>query len=364
MATLVAAYEKRLSTDFAILNASQRFDDLGTQTYAASTPGYVAMVCGSKYADVQARAERWDARPPEPGAEWEDADELPFAAVPAGEPLRFGGFDPPEPDEPGLDVTGLDRARVQVLATGRHLSAYGDTSDVPERWLLRIWPDDAPPDPLAGPPRRIAGALPFARGPQPAWHAALGAWQRAGWSMLSAPRAFREVTAALASAGRPVAQHELPDGALTPENVPEWAATLETLAAAAGLAGMATYADAVAVLERLGLLARTHDGLLVPNPAPPAAWDVLDLPEDHERGARLAVLRDDFQVFMGDVQHLLSWTGPLTATPRRLAIRLALRPGDVLGVLRLMVLTRHLTVAPGIDDAGADTTLTITSAVG
>jgi hypothetical protein len=331
MAVLLSAVEAAFDTDFAIASAAQDgvVPSEVVMTYAASMPGLVSLVCGWKYAPVRVRAERWDGRPPPAGPEWEDADELPFAAVPDGGPLRLAGFDPPEPDAPGLDVTGLSPARVEVLAAGRHRYDYGDLlpddpAIEPERWLLRLWPADGPPDPLAGPPRRIAGALPhdYRRS---AWYAALHAWDQAGWGPVMRGE-LGKVHQALLVAGRP--------------------------RPADGLDG-----DAVATLERHGLLVRAG-GLLYPNPVPPLAWETVDDPP--ERALRTSALRADHAPYEADLLYLVWWAGgSVTVTPRRLAVRLALRADGVVGALRLLALSGKARVAP--EEFDADVTVTVTS---
>src|SRR4051812_17440050 len=95
------AVEAEFGTDFAIVIAGQpRATDSPGQSYATTAAGYVSMMAGNKYSDIHIRAERWDAKP-SPLDGWEDADELPFAAVPDGGLLLLGGFDR---GDVGLDV--------------------------------------------------------------------------------------------------------------------------------------------------------------------------------------------------------------------------------------------------------------------
>ena len=364
MADLTAAAEWTVETDFALLSATQEeaFDDNGLLVFAGSSPGAVNLYCGAKHATARARVERWDARPPEPGPDWEDMDELPWSTVQGAGVLRVGGFDGADPEGPALDVAGLERGRVQVLAAGRYDGDH-DTQPEPERWLLRLWPVEEPADVLAGPPRRLAGPPRLAPGPMPPWYAALSAWSLGGWNSVTESGAFREILLAFRRAGRPtgLADAEAAFGSQPPASRPERAEMLRLLGAAAGLPEVATFADALEVMERLRLVARTSDGLLLPNPTPPAVWDVLDLPEEWERGIRTSVLRDQHMYLEGDVLRLVAW-GPLTATPRRIAVRLALRTDDVLAALRLVAHTGIVTVEPAVDEADADTVLTVTSA--
>src|SRR6185437_14989817 len=61
MARLLAEAEYTFETDFALAGARQGDAESGdTMTYAASGPGAVALQCGTKYASVHLRLERWD----------------------------------------------------------------------------------------------------------------------------------------------------------------------------------------------------------------------------------------------------------------------------------------------------------------
>src|SRR5664279_817698 len=114
------------------------------------------MTCGTKFANVSVRAERWDDRPDRIEG-WEDEDELCFEEIVGDGALVLSGFDA---GEVGLELSGLGAARVHVLARGRHRYGYssGNVDELPpEEWLLRFYPVEAPHDPLAGGPRRIAG---------------------------------------------------------------------------------------------------------------------------------------------------------------------------------------------------------------
>ncbi|MGZ6803706.1 MAG: hypothetical protein ACXVFU_11725 [Nocardioidaceae bacterium] len=136
---LVQNTESILETDFNLLFAAQRVEwDPPDATFAASAPGFIAMKAGARFARLRVRLERWDERPPPPGDEWEDIDELPWASIPGGGPVVVNGFDPPE-DGDGLVVEDLARARVEVLATGRHRYDDDEAPDhLPrEEWLLR-----------------------------------------------------------------------------------------------------------------------------------------------------------------------------------------------------------------------------------
>src|SRR5437763_167207 len=111
--------EYEIETDFALLYAAQAStpEPPTTMTFAASAPGAVAMTCGTKYANLHVRLERWDEHPPAPTDDWEDIDEVPWVTISAGGTVTAAGFDPAKDDD-GLVVDDLPRARVQVLAKG------------------------------------------------------------------------------------------------------------------------------------------------------------------------------------------------------------------------------------------------------
>lgn len=64
MATLIGVAEDELSTDFAIRGASQENGGAEARGFVGSVPGSVSVLCGTRYAKVRVRAERWDGRPP------------------------------------------------------------------------------------------------------------------------------------------------------------------------------------------------------------------------------------------------------------------------------------------------------------
>lgn len=171
MATLVGAVEHELSTDYAMLGATQgALVRPMSWTFATSVPGIVSMVCGFQYALASIRLERWDGAPPEHHDVWEDRDEVPFEALDDLGPLRPNGFDPP--NGPGLDVQGLGRSRVRVLARGRHQYWRGEPVPghfTPEQYLLQLWPDPQRRDAISGEPRRLARP-PRSAARWPVWH--------------------------------------------------------------------------------------------------------------------------------------------------------------------------------------------------
>lgn len=385
MARLVAGLERDLSTDFALLSARQeRVDPWGLMTtFAATVPGEIALSAGAKNADTRVRLERWDGRPDWVGDEWEDCDELPWAPVPGGGRLSVQGFDPPTGE--GLLVEDMGTARVQVFASGRHQYSPGDIEGTaPERWLIRLWPEPAPTDALAGPPRRVAGPLPYFYQRSP-WQAAVHGWRVSGWSSrLSSLHAFGAIENAVSLVGRPFERDDLVPfpgsfGWTSPVNgsvpmTPETRAVypgpfelLERLATASGLPEVATFADAFTCLLRLGLIARcdTPSGeRLVPNPAPDPVSPVLELPDAvrRVRHVRLAP-HIDVGYLEGDLETLVRWSpSGLVTTARSIAVRLSVPTEDVVDALRIRALSRPGALDVDPHGIGPDTTVTLRAA--
>jgi len=386
MARLVSEVERDLFTDFALLSARQdgvNPSGLAVGTFAASEPGILSMVTGSKYSDMRVRLERWDSRPDWVGDDWEDCDELPWAPVPGGGRLSVQGFDPPTGE--GLLVEDIGTARVQVFASGRHQYSPGDLEgSAPERWLVRLWPEPGPPDALAGPPRRIAGPLPYSIEPSP-WEAAVHGWRVSGWSSeLFTLRAFSEIENAVRRVGHPFERDDLvpllrqfdwtsPVNASVPM-APEGRRVnpgpyelCEKLATATGLPEVATFADAFTCLLRLGLLARcdTPSGeRLVPNPAPDPVFPVLELSDAvlRVRNVRLAP-HIDVSYLEGDLYTLTCWSpSGLVTTPRTIAVRLSVPAKDVVDALRVRALSRPGALDVEPHEIGPDTTITLRAA--
>jgi hypothetical protein len=221
---------------------------------------------------------------------WEDFDELPFEEVPNGGDLMLSGFDL---SGVALDVEGLGAGRVQVFARGRHRYGYGDPFDPaelsPEVWLLRLFPSPHHRDPMAGGPRRIAGAGEPGATQESPWHAAVFALSSTGWTdVLKGSKGFSWARYALLSAGQPLTRTELARGMLEfagdalagPVNAENPEATqiapppieldADPLAVHSGRA-IETVADVIDAMLDFGLLlTESRDGrqLLVPNPSP------------------------------------------------------------------------------------------------
>ena len=391
MAHLVGAIERYLETDFALLSAEQDAavgSGLLTFTFAASMPGAIAMQAGDKYANLNVRVERWDSRPEWVGDDWEDCDELPWAPVPGGGLLSLRGFDDaPLPE--ALAVDDMGPSRVQVLARGRYRYGRGEEGGLgpealePEDWLIRLWPEPGPSNPLAGPPRRLAGTVWLDLRPSP-WQAALHGWELSGWHRtLQRLHAFEKIRWAVARVDHPFERHELeplldPFDWTSPLTAPypiyaehplqpDQIELVARLVAATGLAAVETYGDAFECLPRLGLLAEcaTPAGVrFVPNPAPGPVSPVHDS-RDEDRLKRKVRLWPHLNVtYLGpDIDTLLEWSSDgLATTPRRVAIRLSVPPQYVIDALRELAVVR-----PGAVDVDpckiyADTAVTLRKA--
>lgn len=377
----MGAVRAATGTDFALVAAEQAGSEGKADTYtlAASAPGSIRMNAGSRYAQVEVRLERWDGRPPPAADEWEDEDELPW--MPAGsEPLRVGGFDGGIGD--GLDVTGLGRARVQILAAGRYQhrdDALADDRQVAtERWLLRLWPDSAELDALSGRPRRLAAPLPFGRSPN-GWHAALRQWTVQGWdSAMFHLEPFRVLQEGLSMTGGPCSSEQLASRfgpwASGPGPAPEgWDAPAvrpsidaeddvqrrdqtQRLADAAGMSSVETFRDALECMRRLNLVLPDTAGRYVANPAPAAAWEVLPVDTEQERQWRDASLSRTVGPLMDDLRHLVRWAPDQTlrTTPRRIAVRQSIPVDVVLRLLELVASRGYTDVTPTDPDEGTE----------
>ena len=360
MPNLDHAVEAQFGTDFAILVASQPGVEGGSAeaSFASSTPGFVSLECGSKYSNVRIRAELWDKRPPLTD-EWEDFDELPFEEVPGAGKLMLSGFDP---GDVGLDVEGLGRGRIQILARGRHRYDYSSSIDVdtlpPEEWLLRLYPREGRADPMEGGPRRIAGGGGLSRTSRPPWSTAVLGYRTSGWSdALGSSHGFYLAQLALLSATAPLTRREL--AAQMVRRMPPWEVggpnsesvevpprpslqgdpdPLETLS---GHGTIATIGDVIDAMLGTGLLlieARAGARLLIPNPSPTPAWERIGMTGPKLVWARSRALESEHRAIASDVLSAARWLSDigLTATPRVMAIRWSTSVEDVIGGVRLL----------------------------
>lgn len=376
MGELLASTETTFDTDFAILNASQRpIGNAAAGSFAGSATGGLSAQCGTKYARVHVRAERWSGQP-EVDERWEDSDELPFVAVPDGGLLRMSGFDPATEDH-GLDLEGFGSGRVRVLAKGRHRYYYSDVFDdlPPEEWLLQFFPVEGPPNPLAGPPRRLVGFLPFSPfGRQSGWAAALHAWRQTGWhSHLVPSPGYHAVQLGLSVSGEATSARDLaressrfaressadtlplPDD---PLDIPIAARADDPLAALHG-EPVRTLGDAINALRGLQLLLgvrRGDDTLLVPNPAPGFVWETKAMTEKEIRGTRLQIGYADFRSIAEDIVIALGWSGVqgLTTTVQEMGTRWSTSSATIRGGLALSALTSGVSTTPELDNKKGD----------
>lgn len=412
MAQLVAAMERSFGTYFAILEISQPAHQATSTpgTYAASMPGALSLMCGTKYADLQVRVERWDERPPEPESRWEDCDELPWEPIKGAGRLQASGFDPPD-GEAGLDVDGLGRARAQVLARGRHRYSYGDgpeeDTETREEWLIRLWPDPQGRDLLTAAPRRLAGPHPMHHQTTP-YQAALLAWRATGWHRwLGFIPAFHQIEIALYAG--PTTREELPlrlqsydptrtyppgsgsirqyswdspvEGhAQLPPDGPaaSWRPEMlersktavrkqtATLAQAAGMPAVLTFGDLLDALLRLGVLVQQsaeRGELIVPSPAPVPVWELPYVNEELRENLRQESIIKRGRELQADLCCAVQWApgGQLRTTPRQLAVRWAVTTADVIDGLRALTMHRSgydVTPAPETLNGVQDVTIT------
>lgn len=131
---------------FMFLTGGDEYPDLG-DTWAgqqnglagAATPGVLSMITGLHTGRVPLRIE-WHATAPEPGADWEEIVDVPFA--PPSVDMCVQSFQ--DSFEIRLPDTGLLRAR--YCAAGMDAARDADTvmSEEPtvDRYLLQLWPDE------------------------------------------------------------------------------------------------------------------------------------------------------------------------------------------------------------------------------
>jgi hypothetical protein len=343
MAELLGATEALFETDFAIMNAHQDPNDGPTPGgFVGSAPGGVAGMCGTKYAEVSARAERWSSRP-EFDNSWEDVDELPFSAIADCGPLRLYGFDSP-PDD-GLDLDGFGAGRVLVMARGRHRYGYSDHDNdavPPEEWLLRFFPEAGPARPLEGPPRRLAGVAPFGGPPKTGWAAALHAWSQTGWhSHFASSHSYYAIYLGLSASQRALTVNALAEVSFPYiYRVDPPARGEDSLAVSSGRP-TATLGEAIDALRELQLLLpSTRDGqeVLIPNPDPGLVWERIELSDDQIKGARQQIGYTDFRQIAEDISIAMAWVpnSGLHSTVRAMALRWSTTPADIRGGLELL----------------------------
>jgi len=376
MGELLGSTETSFDTDFAILNAGQgRIGVASAGSFAGSGVGGLSARCGTKYARVHVRAERWSGQPDLDNS-WEDIDELPFEAMPDGGPLQMSGFDPPT-DDHGLDLEGFGTGRVRVLARGRHRYYYGDVEDdlAPEDWLIQLFPVEGLPNPLAGPPRRLVGFAPFSKWErQSGWAAALHAWAQGGWHthLFSSP-GYYAVHLGMSVAGSAVNDRDLAressrfklSGAPNPIPAPEDPLDVplaeradDPLVALFG-APIATLRDAIAAMRQLQLLLEVRRGsdiLLVPNPAPGPIWETKSMTDKEVRGIQLQIGYSDFRLIAEDIVTAVSWAGSqgLRTTVQEMGIRWSTTSAAIRGGLALAALTSGVSTAPELDSRDGD----------
>jgi hypothetical protein len=348
----------QISTDFAILCLEQDpgSGGLSPGPYATSAPGELAIMAGTKYAEMDVRVDCWDAKPPPPEDHWEDQDVVPWRSLDGASEVYLRGFHPS--GDGSVSLKGLERARVEILARGRNRYRYSNGPDdwdgIPrEQWLLRFWPDLHDLDAVAGPPRRLIGRS-WLPAPTGGFRMSVDALETAGWMSALTRTPFGDIFGALARRNAAFRPEELP----RPSGVWTWETDsrrlagedgdprLERIAAAAGVE-IRTYRDALQALIALGVFAtvQSPDGpLLVPNPAPPVSvWDIVEPVHDTGYGSPHAVEFDAYRTISEDLLHQARWAedGVLRETPERIASRLGLSTYEVLGALNFLSALGH-----------------------
>ena len=352
MSALISSHEVHLALRTELLVAAQAEVPVlppPSEIFANSAPGAVQMH-STRVHGLHVRLERWDGLPPPAGEHWEDRDELPWQEVVGGGPLKVGGD-----ESGGLDVDGLGRARVIVLAARR------GTKDQEEQWLLRFFPDRTRQDALAGPPRRLSRS-PDLLAARDSWQQATAAVHSGGWGNLAIP-AFTSFFAPFVMAGVPLTAEELLEMLRSQPGVGElnWDTVvcgpitdstmvfgndlgeiLPALEAAAGMSEIRTQAAVRECLLRLEVVTLTEreggNPVLAPNPDALGAWELLDLSSGWRQHLRMIGVRQECSGLTSDLLNVLRWTpaGHLTATTRRIADRLDFTTGQVRGALELL----------------------------
>lgn len=346
MPTLIDGVSTRFATDFHMIQAVQQGVAINPgASFAGSSPGVVSLEAGYKEAHVSMRAERWDARPADVDG-WEDIDDLPFVEVNSAGALMLRGFDE---GTVGLDLSGFGSGRVQVLARGRHRFDPGSPIDLqtvePEEWLLRFYPIDGAPDPMAGGPRRIAGGGGFSRPSTSTspWLAAVRGYRSSGWSsLLSQSPGFSLAQWTLRLVTTPMNRLELAQHMA--QRMPPWEfggpdaeslalpapqgrrASPDPLASTTNREAIVTIGEAIDALVDLGLLLtemRDGEPVHIPNPAPTPAWVRLGLSGQQLVTFRSRDLEGDHGGMAATISFAVAWCHErgLTATPRAMALR-------------------------------------------
>ncbi len=287
---------------------------------------------------------------PEP-AGYEDSDEVPWRGVDDG-PVVIAGFDYDQPVA-SLDVNDIDPTRVRICASGRYRFDYDDASEglPPEKWLLQFWPDHDGTDELYRRPRRMGGPPPFSLRFSSAWLTAMHAWRSAGWpALLGSIRSVHWVRVPLIREQRPLTAEELSVAGDTSGALP--AHDAELLAPAFGTVD--SWGSLIEAMNRVGLLAvvPTADGpAFLPNPAPPPVWTVVDMDDSRAEHLKRRAQIQVYGTYVPDIEQLVRWSpAPFTATPRMIAVRLALPVDDIVETLRLVDLTDPGRVQGDLDD--------------
>ena len=388
MSHIIDSVVADLATDFAILHARQEGADwdAGNLTpFAATSPGFVGMQAGTKYAYLHVVIERWDG-PPFADLAWEDSDELPFEEDPTAGILKIAGFDD---TDIGLDVSGLGTARVQVFARGRHRYPYDAVVDPesPEEWLLRFYPVSGEHQPLSGPPRRSAGPNPTQSTVVTPWRGAVLALRSSGWSdVLVSSHGFYLAQLALLMTHGPVTRQQLAAqmarymapwelGGADAEHLPVpprglFGDQADPLTSYGGGHPIGVIGDAIDALLDIGLLLReTRQGkeLLIANPAPEPAWERLGMEGSVVVGLRSRALAEQHNGAASDIKSAVAWTrhDGLTTTARAMALRWSTTVDDIVGGLRIITGTGDVVANRelGFDaDIDADETLRLWSA--
>lgn len=237
-------------------------------------------------------------------------------------------------------------------------SDLGVDDMAPEEWLLRLYPHEGVVDPMAGGPRRIAGAGGLSRQPGSPWLTAVQGFGTSGWSgALAGSHGFYLAELALLTAKFPLTRLELASsmarwmlpwkvGGPDAESIevptrPSASSQADPLAALSGADHIATIGDAIDALVSIGLLLieeRAGKHLLLPNPSPQPAWERIGLVDAPLRWARTNALGREHARAASTIVSAVSWLRDdgLKATPRSMAIRWSTTVEDIVGGIRML----------------------------